>query len=71
MCVGYIGQYGQYADSMSKQEMMSEYIGNFDQALYKTFPADWGVDGAYPTDAIDWTRAEGPDLYQFSGDLDI
>lgn len=49
---------------------MSEYIGNFDQTLYKTFPADWGVDGAYPTDAIEWSKAEGPDLYQFSGDKD-
>lgn len=53
-----------YLDSMSLNEMMSEYIGIYEQGMPKVFSYEDGVWGA---DLIDWTNAQGPDVYMFNG----
>ena len=56
-------------DVMSKQTMMSNIIGAGEQAMFKTYAADYASDKV-PTNAIDFSTVSGPDVFFFSGKRD-
>jgi len=63
-CNGGLEFMAPYLDAMSIQEMMSEYIGIYEQGMAKTFSYE---DGVWGSDLINFSNAMGPDVYMFNG----
>ena len=68
-CVMGLTMAGDYMDSMSTAEMISEVSMVAEQKLLKQYNADYGKDDVYPTasDAFDFSKMGGVDVYAFLG----